>query len=42
MMKLTGKGTTKDSKEAKEWFLQAANNGDGLAQRLLDQYKSLF
>jgi len=42
MMKLTGKGTTKDSKEAREWFLKAANNGDGLAQRLLDQYKSLF
>ena len=42
LMKLTGKGTEKNPKEAKEWLSAAAQNGDDHARRMLDQYRSLF
>jgi TPR repeat protein len=42
LMKLTGKGTEKNPKEAKVWLSAAAQNGDDHARRMLDQYRSLF
>ena len=42
LMKLSGKGTEKNSKDAKQWLSVAAQKGDGVARRMLEQYKSLF
>ena len=42
LMKLTGKGTEKNPKEAKVWLSAAAQNGDDHARRMLDHYRSLF
>ncbi len=42
IMKLSGKGTDKNLKIAKEWLSVAAQKGDKPAQKLLDSYKSLF
>ena len=41
-MKLSGKGTVKDSTQAKQWLSIAAQKGDLSAKRMLEQYKSLF
>ena len=42
LMKLSGKGTEKNPKDAKQWLSVAAQKGDGIARRMLEQYKSLF
>jgi len=42
LMKLSGKGTKKSSKEAKQWLSVAAQKGDVSAQKMLKQYSSLF
>ena len=42
LMKLSGKGTDKNLSDAKKWLSMAAENGDSLAKRMLEQYKSLF
>ena len=42
LMKLSGKGTGKNPKDAKQWLSVAAQKGDGIARRMLEQYKSLF
>ena len=42
LMKLSGKGTEKNPKDAKQWLSVAAQKGDGVARRMLEQYKSLF
>ena len=42
LMKLSGKGTVKDSTQAKQWLSIAAQKGDLSAKRMLEQYKSLF
>jgi TPR repeat protein len=42
LMKLSGKGTDKNPKDAKQWLSVAAQKGDGVARRMLEQYKSLF
>ena len=42
LMKLTGKGTDKDLSSAKEWLSMAAQKGDKIARRMLDDYKSMF
>ena len=42
LMKLSGKGTTKSPKEAKQWLSVAAQKGDVSAQKMLKQYSSLF
>ena len=42
LMKLSGKGTGKNSLEAKHWLSVAARKGDAVALRMLEQYKSLF
>ena len=42
LMKLSGKGTGKNPKDAKQWLSVAAQKGDGMARRMLEQYKSLF
>ena len=42
LMKLSGKGTEKNPKDAKQWLSVAAQKGDGVALRMLEQYKSLF
>tara|TARA_B100000925_G_scaffold163524_1_gene122957 strand:- start:6128 stop:7501 length:1374 start_codon:yes stop_codon:yes gene_type:complete len=42
LMKLTGKGTARDTKSARQWLSIAAQKGDQVALRLLDEYKSLF
>ncbi len=42
LMKLSGKGTGKNPKDAKQWLSVAAQKGDGVARRMLEQYKSLF
>jgi len=42
LMKLSGKGTEKDSKDAEQWLSVAAQKGDGAARQMLEQYKSLF
>ena len=41
-MKLSGKGTAKNPKEAKQWLSVAAQKGDVSAQKMLKQYSSLF
>lgn len=42
LMKLSGKGTDKNLKLAKEWLSVASQKGDKIARRLLDSYQSLF
>ena len=42
LMKLSGKGTEKNPKDAKQWLSVAAQKGDGVARRMLEQYKRLF
>jgi TPR repeat protein len=42
LMKLSGKGTAKNPKEAKQWLSVAAQKGDISAQKMLKQYSSLF
>ena len=42
LMKLSGKGTEKNPKDAKQWLSVAAQKGDEVARRMLEQYKSLF
>jgi TPR repeat protein len=42
LMKLSGKGTSKSPKEAKQWLSVAAQKGDLSAQKMLKQYSSLF
>ena len=42
LMKLSGKGTAKSPKEAKQWLSVAAQKGDISAQKMLKQYSSLF
>jgi TPR repeat protein len=42
LMKLSGKGTGENPKDAKQWLSVAAQKGDGIARRMLEQYKSLF
>jgi len=42
LMKLSGKGTAKNPKEAKQWLSVAAQKGDVSAQKMLKQYSSLF
>ena len=42
LMKLSGKGTAKNPKEAKQWLSVAAQKGDDSAQKMLKQYSSLF
>jgi TPR repeat protein len=42
LMKLFGKGTEKNSDEAKQWLSVAAQKEDPTAIRMLEQYKSLF
>jgi len=42
LMKLTGKGTEKNPKDAKQWLSVAAQKGDQTAKRMLEQYRSLF
>ena len=42
LMKLFGKGTEKNSDEAKQWLSVAAQKKDPTAIRMLEQYKSLF
>ena len=42
LMKLTGKGTSRDPAVAKEWLSLAAQRGDETAKRLLETYKSIF
>jgi TPR repeat protein len=41
-MKLSGKGTEKNLKLAKEWLSVASQKGDKTARRLLASYQSLF
>jgi len=42
LMKLSGRGTEKNPKDAKQWLSVAAQKGDEVARRMLEQYKSLF
>jgi len=42
LMKLSGKGTEKNSQDARQWLLVAAQKGDEVAKRMLEQYKGLF
>ena len=42
LMKLTGQGTARDTKSARQWLSIAAQKGDQVSLRLLDEYKSLF
>ena len=42
LMKLSGKGTAKNPKKAKQWLSVAAQKGDVSAQKMLKQYSSLF
>ena len=42
LMKLSGKGTEKNLKLAKEWLSVASQKGDKTARRLLASYQSLF
>ncbi len=42
LMKLSGKGTKKNSSDAKQWLSIAAQKGDQAARRMLEQYKTLF
>jgi uncharacterized protein len=42
LMKLSGRGIEKNPKDAKQWLSVAAQKGDEVARRMLEQYKSLF
>jgi len=42
LMCFTGKGTSKNFDEAQKWLTNAAQRGDLTAERMLEQYKSLF
>ena len=42
LMKFSGKGTTKDVSEARQWLSVAAQKGDPTATELLVKYKALF
>ncbi len=42
LMCFTGKGTNKNFDEARKWLTHAAQRGDLTAERMLEQYKSLF
>ena len=42
LMKLTGKGTARDTTSARQWLSIAAQKGDRVAIRLLEEYKALF
>lgn len=42
LMKFSGKGTTKDMNEARQWLSVAAQKGDPTATELLAKYKVLF
>lgn len=42
LMKLTGKGTDKNISEAKQWLSLAAQKGDKVASRMLNEYSGLF
>ena len=42
LMKLSGRGTEKNPKDAKQWLSVAAQKGDEVARRMLEQYKRLF
>lgn len=42
LMKFSGKGTTKDVSEARQWLSVAAQKGDPIATELLVKYKALF
>lgn len=42
LMKFSGKGTSKNMKEARQWLSVAAQKGDSTAIELLAKYKTLF
>ena len=42
LMKFSGKGTSKNIKEARQWLSVAAQKGDSTAIELLEKYKTLF
>lgn len=42
LMKLSGRGTNKNTADAKQWLSVAAQKGDESAKKMLEQYGSLF
>ena len=42
LMNLSGKGTEKNPKLARQWLSVASQKGDRIAKKLLESYKSLF
>lgn len=42
LMKLTGKGTTKNVSSARQWLSLASQKGDKVATRMLNEYSALF